>query len=310
MKKFAFNKVRISRNQLRMQETKTFYAIMSVGLVMFVLARLYPLIWGIQKSFTNYTGFNIDRLKDVGFDNYKRVFSDSEAMSSLFRTFGIGLIVVPLTLIICNVLALLLTSFDKGVGVYRTIYYLPSIVPQIAAVTMWQGILMKNGGLINTVMEKMGITPVNWLGYDYVLGSLCMLMIWGAGAGTLNNIAAIKAIPQELFEAAEIDGASRLKVITKIILPLIANMNFLNLITGIIATLQLFSQPVLLSGSGLTSVPLRPIYTYLVHVYQQIFVNLRFGYGLALTWIVFTIIVISTLLTEFINNRNSERKSR
>ena len=186
-------------NVLRIQQTRTFYLIMSVALVMFIVARVYPFIWGIDKSFTNYTGFNLDKLKYVGWDNYARVFSDNEAMSSLLRTLGIGLLIVPLTLIVCNFLALLLTSFDKGVGVFRTIYYLPSIVPQIAAVTMWQGILMKDGGLLNTVLGAFGIEPVNWLGYDYVLLSLCFLMMWGAGSGVLNNIAAIRAIPQDIY---------------------------------------------------------------------------------------------------------------
>jgi len=290
---------------LKSQEAAAFYILMAPALIMFVLAKLWPFIWGVEKSFTNYNGFNINSLKYVGLANYERVFGDTEAMSALWRTLGIGLIVVPITLIACNAMALLLTSFTRGVGVFRTIYYFPSIVPLVAATTMWQGILMKDG-VLNQVLSVFGLPPVNWLGYDFAKVSLIMLMLWSAGSGILNNIAAIQAIPEDLYEAAELDGASYFQKTRHITLPLTANMNFLNLTTGVIMTLQLFGEPVLLSGASLTGVPLKPIYTYLVHVYQQIFVNLRFGYGLALTWVVFLIIVISTAVVQRINKKMFE----
>lgn len=291
---------------LKAQEARAFYILMFPALLMFIVAKLWPFIWGIEKSFTNYNGFNINNLKYVGFANYERVFTDTEALSSLARTLGIGLVVVPITLVACNAMALLLTSFSKGVGVFRTIYYFPSIVPLIAATTMWQGILMKDG-VLNAVLGLFGVPAINWLGYDYIRVSLIFLMLWNSGAGILNNIAAINAIPRDLYEAAELDGASYWQRTFRITLPLIGNMNFLNLTTGIIGTLQLFGEPVLLSGASLTGVPLQPIYTYVVHVYQQIFVNLRFGYGLALTWIVFIIIVVSTSIVQYVNKRMVER---
>ena len=278
---------------------------MAPAIIMFLFSRLWPMIWGIQKSFTNYNGYNIDSFKNVGFDNYKRVLSDSEAIPSLVRTLGIGLIVVPVTLIACNFMAILLTRLTKGLGIYRAIYYIPSILPLISATIMWQGILQKDG-IINAVLGLFGISAVNWLGYDHILYSLIFLMLWGSGAGILNNIAAMQAIPGELYEAAELDGASYFKQVLHITLPLTANMNFLNLTTGIIGSFQLFGEPVLLSGASLTGVPLQPIYTYLVHVYQQIFVNLRFGYGLALTWMVVIITVVATVVVQMINKKVNE----
>lgn len=290
---------------LRKQEAITFYILIAPAIVMFLIARLYPMVWGVLKSFTNYNGYNIDTYSYVGADNYIRVFTDSEAIPSLLRTLKIGCIIVPLQVIACNFMAILLTRLKKGLGIFRAIYYIPSILPLISATIMWQGILLKDG-VLNGMLGVLGIKPINWLGYDYILTSLILLMLWGSGSGILNNIAAMQAIPADLYEAAELDGASRFRQIIHITLPLTANMNFLNLVNGIIGALQLFGEPVLLSGASLTGVPLQPIYTYLVHVYQQIFVNLRFGYGLALTWMVFIIIVVATAVVQGINKRMNE----
>ena len=162
---------------------------------------------------------------------------------------------------------------------------------------------MRDGGVINEVIKLLGGEPVSWLGYDYIFWALILMMLWGAGGSVLNNIASIKNISQDIFEAARLDGASNFKVITKIILPLTAPMNYMALTTGIINSLQLFSQPIMLGNNGMSSVPLEPVYTYMVHTYQQIFANLRFGYGLALTWVVFVIMIVFTVI-----NKRLEKK--
>ncbi len=282
---------------------KTFYIIITPFLFMFVVYKLFPMLWGLYMSFTNYSGFNIHNLKFVGWDNYKRVFTDSQAFSSLGRTFLIGVIVVPLTMVVCNTMAILLSMKFKHVALIRTLFYVPSLLPAVAVGSMWNGMFQRDGGIINEVVKLFGKEPVNWLGYDYVFTSLIIMMLWGAGAGVLNNIASIKNIPRDLFEAAELDGAGNLAMIFHIILPLSSNMNYMALVTGVINSLQLFSQPVMLSGSGMTAVPLQPIYTYMVHTYQQIFVNLRFGYGLALTWVVFIIMTVFTRINEFLSKK-------
>jgi len=284
------------------REAVLFYALTAPAIIMFFFAKIWPLVWGVEKSFTNYNGFNNGFEINVGWDNYIRVFTDGEAMPALLRTFLLGLVIVPLTLILCNVMAILLTSLPKGLGAYRTIYYIPSILPLISATLMWQGILMEDG-VLNAILSLFGIDPINWLGYDHIVWSLIFLMLWGCGGGILTNIAAMKAIPGDLYEAADIEGANYFKKLFKITLPLIANMNFMNLILGVIGILQLFGEPVLLSGASLTGIPLEPIYTYMVHVYQQIFVNLRFGYGLALTWVVVIVITVATAIVQGINNK-------
>jgi multiple sugar transport system permease protein len=159
----------------------------------------------------------------------------------------------------------------------------------------------KEGGLLNMVSILFGGKSINWLGYDFARKSLIIMLLWSSGSGILTNLAAMKAVPNDLYEAAEIEGAGYFTKLFKITLPLISNMIYMNLVTGIIGMLQLFGQPVLLTstaGAGLTALPIRPIYTYLVHVYQQIFVNLRFGYGLAMVWVIFTIIMLLTMIMD------------
>ena len=290
-------------SQLERAERRAFYIIMTPFLVMFLIYRLLPMAWGIYMSFTNYSGFNLDSVKFVGGDNYIRVFTDSEALPSLWRTFVIGIIVVPTSIIICNTLAILLSMGNKGIGFYRTLFYIPSILPVVAVGTMWRGMFLREGGVINEIIMLFGGEPVNWMGYDYGGCALMIMLLWGAGSGLLNNIAAIKNISPDLFEAAKLDGAKNMQMITKIILPLSTPMNYMALVTGIITSLQLYGQPMTLSGIGMASVPIEPLYTYLVHSYQQIFVNARFGYGLALVWVVVAIMVVLTMINEKVSKK-------
>ena len=289
---------KIPKSAIAKSESRTFYCIMAPFLLLFLVYRLFPMVWGLYISFTNYSGFNLDSVKVVGFKNYIRVFSDSEAMSSLGRTFLIGVIVIPLSIIICNTLAILLMFTKKGTGIYRTLFYIPSIIPVVAVGTMWRGMFLRDGGVFNEIIKLFNGQPVNWMGFDYAGVSLMIMLLWGAGSGLLNNIAAIKNIPKELFEAARLDGANVWQQITRVILPLSSPMNYMALVTGIITSLQLYGQPMTLSGIGMSSVPVKPLYTYMVHAYQQIFVNLRFGYGMALTVVVVIIMVVLTMLNE------------
>lgn len=283
---------------------RAFYIIMTPFIVLFLIYRLFPMIWGFYISMTNYSGFNIDSMKFVGFDNYKNVFYDTQALPALGRTLLIGIVVIPLSIIICNIMAILLSMKNmKATGLFRTLFYIPSIIPAVAVGTMWRGMFLRDGGVVNEVVKLLGGEPVNWMGYEYAFYSLVIMMLWGAGSGVLNNIAAIKNISSELLEAARLDGAGTIQLVTKIILPLSAPMNYMALVTGVISSLQLFGQPILLSGIGMASVPIKPLYTYMVHAYQQIFVNLRFGYGLALTWVVFLIMVGATQINEWLSKK-------
>lgn len=285
---------------------RAFYIMMAPFLFMFLVYRLFPMVWGIYISFTNYSGFNISNMKFVGWANYVRAFKDSQAFAALGRTFLIGLITVPASMIISTAMAIALSMKFKGVGVLRTIFYMPSILPAVAVGTMWNGMFLRDGGVFNELLKVFGVEPINWLGYDHIFKALIIMLLWGAGASVLDKIAAIKNISTEMVESAKLDGAGNWGIIRYIILPMTIPMNYMTMVTGIIAALQMFSEPLMLSGVGMSKVPPIPVYTYLVHAYQQIFANLRYGYGLALTWIVFVIMIVLTLITRRVGDKMSE----
>lgn len=302
--KKKFRLIKIPRGGYEREKFKAFYVIMIPFLILFLAIRLYPLLWGMYISFTNFTGFNLGELKMVGLNNYKRVFTDAEALPSILRTIKIGLVTVPCSLVISLTISMLLSQNRRGTGVFRTLIYLPSVLPMLAMTIMWRQMYAYNDGLFNAILEGMGMEKINWFGYDYAYTALIIMMLCGSTGGILGNIAAIKNVPTELYEAADIEGCGPFRKMIKITIPMISNILYMNILMSIIGTLQLFAQPVFLaaqsgaSGDSLTSVPIEPLYTYLVHIYQQIFVNMRFGYGLALVWIIFIIIMFITLVME------------
>ena len=302
----SYNEVKKRKNSsFERAQARAFYVIMIPFVLFLLITKGYPIAWRLYISLTNFTGYNLNDLLFVGFDNFKRVFTDTEAIPSIIRVLGIGIISVPCSLIISISLSLLLSRQRKGTGIFRTLIYLPALVPTIATAIMWRGIYNYHGGLFNAIGGFLGIEPVNWLGYEYVKAAVIIMILWASTGGILIKIAAIKAIPEDLFEAAHIEGAGPFTRTFKITLPMISNMLYMNILTSIIAIFQLFGQVVLLAGQtssgadSLTAVPIRPVYTYMVHVYQQIFVNMRFGYGMAMVWVIFAVIMIVTGIMEY-----------
>ncbi len=290
------------RHSASFREARLFYLMVSPFVLSFVCLKIFPMLYALYISFTNASGFNWDKLKFVGFKNYIRMIHDNDVWYSLERTFLIAIIFVPVQLILVNLISILLTRKIKFVGFFRTVYYIPSIVPAVAMGMMWSQLYNKNYGFFNQVLGRFGIT-VDWLGYENVTKSLILMMLWTLGIGLLVTIAAIKGVPGELLEAARIDGAGKITVYRRIILPMITPSNLYNLLMGIIFTLQLYSQPILITppsgigaSNGILGIPLRPNYLYVVNIYQQIFANQRYGYGLALVWLLFVIIVAISLV--------------
>ncbi len=275
-----------------------FYLMISPWFIVFLLLGLYPMLYGLYLSFTNYYGFNMNNLKMVGFHNYRTVFTDSEALYAMGRTLLVTVINVPLGTAIGLSLALLLNRNIRGGGVFRTIFYLPSIVPVISSVLMWR-FMFSNDGILNSILNLFHLPRINWLGYDYATVSLIIMLLWGAGGGILINLAGLKGIPKELYEAASIDGASAFQKLFRITLPLMTPVIFFNVIMGVIGSLQIYLQPILLTGSERSELLTRPIqnnYLYVVHAFLQIFAFQRFAYGMALLWILFIVILLITII--------------
>jgi ABC-type sugar transport system permease subunit len=281
------------------KEAITFYIMILPFLLGFSVLTVIPIIRGIYLSFTNFTGFNYSSLKFVGLRNYMHVLTDSDAMYSFIRSLYFGLIVIPVSAILMLCVALLLSRTFKGNTVFRAIFYIPTLIPVIAAGTSFKGIFDKNNGVINSILSIFGKMPVDWLGFNFCAIVLIIMLIWKSvgGAGLLITISALKGVPAALYEAAVIEGASGWTKFTRITIPMISPAIFFNLTMSIIGMMQLFVEPVTLTWNGtLLSVPFRPNYVYMVHIYQQIFVGQRFGYGLAMLWLVVLFILVMTVV--------------
>jgi multiple sugar transport system permease protein len=207
---------------------------------------------------------------------------------------------LPLWLIFSFTLALILNQDVKGRGFFRTVFYLPSLIPFTAAVTAWRIILEKNFGMLNASISLFTPEPVaiGWLS-DYSLPGMTSIAIWnGLGIGMVIFLAGLQGIPDELKEAAQIDGANGLQVFRHITLPLMTPVIFFQLVMGLIGAFQQLNLPLLVTKVGIaaSSVPPRPIYLYMIHTYQQIFTNGRYGYGTALLWMLFIGILLLTAL--------------
>jgi len=282
--------------KIERRETKEFYILTLPWIVVFIFMSLIPLVYGFYLSFTNFAGFNFDHVRGVGLRNYRNVFSDSDAMYSLGRSFYVGTLNVIFSTVIGFLIAILLNNNFKGISFYRSLYYLPAILPITAVGLMWKYIFADNG-VLNSFLNFVGFEPINWLGYDHATLSLLILLCWGCGGGVIIYLAGLKGISAELYEAAAIDGAGALHRFRRITIPLMTPVIFFNLVFGIIGSLQIFAQTTLLSSSsGLMGVPIRPIYLYLVHTFQQIFMFQRYAYGLALLWVLFIITILLTLI--------------
>ncbi len=280
------------------RRTMHFYLFVSPWLIGFVLLGLFPLVLGILTSLTNYDGLNLARLKFIGLGNYVRSASDPDVPFSLGRTLLWGLINLPLWMILSFLLAVILNQDVRGRGFFRVAFYLPSIIPAVAAINAWKIILEKNFGMLNGLLSVFQPgTAIGWLS-DYALQGMTLIAVWGGlGGGMIVFLAGLQNIPDELVEAAKIDGANGVQIFRHIVLPLMTPVIFLQLVQGLIGAFQQLNLPLILSTVGLSAgVPPRPIYLYMIHVYRQIFVNGRYGYGTALLWMLFIGVVVLTAI--------------
>jgi multiple sugar transport system permease protein len=291
----AARRRRWSRRQAR--QAGYFYLFVSPWLLGFVCLSLIPIGLGLTISFSNYDGFNLDTARWVGFDNYVRAWHDPDVRFALGRTFALMAVVVPGSVLLQLTLASLLNEAIRARGLFRTLFYLPSVVPLVAAAWIWKSVGAPDG-LLNTVLQTLGAGPVGWL-VDHSTDLLRMWLLWAwSGAGMLIFLAALQGVPRELREAAAIDGAKPLQIMRKIVLPIISPAIFFQLVSTMFVAFQVFAEPILLSP-GLTllsNAPPPENNVFVTNAFQQVFVNQRFGYGAALLWILFAIAVLVTLL--------------
>jgi multiple sugar transport system permease protein len=253
----------------------------------------YPVIAAFYFSFTDY---NIVQPPEwVGLENYRKMFVDDPAFWKGVRNSAYyALVSVPLGLAASLGLALLLNLRAKGIGFYRTIFYLPALAPPVASAIVFVLMFNPTNGLINSVLESVGIPGPGWLtDPQWSKPALIILSLWGAGSGALVFLAGLKEIPQSLLEAAEIDGAGAWQRFRHITIPLLTPVILFNLVMGVIGSFQVFTQALVIGGT--TGRPLESTLMYMVHLYRNAFAYFSMGYASALAVVLFLAILVVTL---------------
>ncbi len=269
------------------------YLFISPWLIGFLVFTAYPFIRSIYLSFTRYN--IVTEPKWVGLANYNMLLTDDPLFwKSAWVTIKFAVISVPLAIIGGVILALLLNANVKGITVFRTIFYLPSIVPTVASSVLFIWLLNPKIGLINQLLAVFGITGPAWLNdAKWALHSLIFMGLWGVGGSMVIYLAGLKDIPSYLYEAATIDGANAFQKMRRITLPMLTPVIFFNLVMGIIGAFQYFTQAFVMTPNG---GPEDSTHFYSLYLYKRAWVYLDMGYASAMAWILFLVIVLLTAL--------------
>ena len=279
-----------NQKKKRLKDYRGLFFIMP-WLIGFLFLQLYPFLASLYYSFTQYSV--LGQPKFIGLDNYIRLFTiDPDFKKSIMVTMKYALISVPSKLFFALIVALILNMRLKGINGFRTVYYIPSILGGSVAVSaLWRLVFMADG-ILNKLLELIGLPSVNWLGQaGTAMFTICLLQVWQFGSSMVLFLAALKQIPVDLHEAASIDGAGKVKRFFYITLPIITPIVFFNLIMQTINALQNFTSAFVITNGG----PLKSTYLIGMKLYTEGFSNFKMGYASAISWILFAIILIFTL---------------
>ncbi|HEY8788091.1 MAG TPA: sugar ABC transporter permease [Actinopolymorphaceae bacterium] len=284
----------------RRYSAKVFYLFVSPWVIGFLALTVVPLAYALAMSLTNFDGSS-PRWRFVGVRNYVDLVQDTDVLASLARTLLYTAIVVPLSVAGGFGLAVLVNRRIRAVGLIRSIFFVPSVVPVVATAIMWKLIFNRDAGFLNAALGILHIPPVTWLVDPYAFYALIILTLWGMGGGMVIMLAALQGVPVELEEAATVDGANRWQVFLHVTAPMVSPVLYFQVVTGIIASFQVLVQPLLLAETNtiaaVANVP-EGNHLYMVQVYQEFFANQRFGYGSAMLWVFFLIILIITIAVQ------------
>lgn len=272
---------------------------LSPWLIGFFAFTAIPVGLSLYHSFCDYTLLQPPVFK--GLDNYKELTGDPVFWKVLRNTAIYALLALPLGMFAALAVAMLLNAKIRGVSIYRTIVFLPSLVPAVASAMLWLWLFNTKLGLINAALRGMGVrNPPGWLSdVDWAMPALVLMSFWGIGNTVVIYLAGLQDVPRELYEAAEIDGASPLRKIWHVTLPAISPVIFFNLIMAIIGSLQILTTPLIMTGGG----PARSTYFFTMYLYDNAFNFLRAGYANAMAWVQLLIVLALTALAAWSSKR-------
>jgi multiple sugar transport system permease protein len=269
-------------------------AFISPWIVGFLGFTVYPLLSSFYYSLTDYNLFASPEW--VGLANYQTALVDDHLFrTALWNTLFVTVLGVVLGLATSLPLALLLNTQVRGVTIFRAIYFLPSIVPIVASAILWKWIFNANYGLLNAGLSALHLPAPAWLADpDWIKPALVMMSLWGVGAPVILYLAALQDVPRQLYEVADLDGASFLQKTWNITLPMISPVILFNTIIAIINWLQYFSESFIITAG--TGKPANAALFYVLYLYQRAFRDLQMGYASALAWLLFVVTLVITLL--------------
>jgi len=279
---------------MKKREALNFYIYISPWLLSFLVLTIYPMLDSFFLSFTD-SGVG-GAYKFIGLENFVKAFTvDPQFWVSFRNTILYVLMFVPASLVISFFLGYLLSRKIKGLGFFRTVFYIPYITSGVAVTVMWGWIFNGSYGLINYLLSLVGIQGPNWLGDKrYALICIVVMSLWSIGNSIIIMLAGIQDIPASYYESAQIDGASNLRQIFSITIPLTTPTIYFNLVIGIISAFQLFNQPYILTQGG----PVNATRTVAMVVFQNAFQFGRMGYASCVAWLLFLVIMAVTLIIQ------------
>jgi len=268
------------------------YVLISPWIIGFIVFTAGPMIASAYFSLTEYDVINPPRF--VGLGNWVYMFTqDPLFWHSLKVTLTYAIAAIPLGLVLGLALALLLNANVPGLTIWRTLFYMPSVVSGVAVSVLWSYIFNPRFGIVNWILSWFNIKGPGWLGsVDWALPALIIMSLWGVGGGMIIYLAGLQSIPTTLYEAATIDGANRWQQFLRITLPLITPVILYNLITGIIGTFQYFVQAYIMTDGG----PANATLVYNLYLYRNTFRWGRLGFGSAMAWFLMFVVLAMTLL--------------
>ena len=263
-------------------------------LLFLLIFTTYPVFGTLFLSFTNFNV--VETPQWVGLENFRRMFSEDPAFwTAVQNSTYYAALSVPLRLVLALVLALILNLGVRGISIYRVIFYLPALVPPVAAVIIFMLMFNLDTGPINIFIRALGIPPPDWLRDPaWSKPALIILSLWPLGVETLIFLAGLKEIPQDLLDAAAVDGAGPRRRLWSVTLPLLSPVILFNLVTGVIYSFQVFAQALVIGDTQ--GRPLESTLMYMVLIYRNAFRYFAMGYASAQAIVLFAVVALLTLL--------------
>jgi multiple sugar transport system permease protein len=282
-------------------ETKWAFIFLLPWIIGFLIFTAGPMLASLYLSFTDY---NVIRPPDpVGLDNYEQLTRDRRIPLSLINTAIYAALNVPGTIILSLALAMLLLRVGRAAGFFRTAFYLPNVTPAVAVGTLFL-LLLSGNGLLNQAVGVIGIDGPNWLTDPFwVKPGIVIMSMWTLGSTVIIYFAALKNVPGELYEAAQIDGASAWQRFRNITIPFISGAIFFTLIVNTIASLQIFAEVFTMFFAARSGPAQDSALFYTIYLFQKAFQDLDLGYASAMAWVLFVIILVITLIQVRVSRR-------